>query len=248
MLHSFTRNHSDLSTDAGFQFEFYCDCCGNGFKSTFMQSSTYSKSKRTDAIGRGASAIGSFLGGKLGDLGWAIDRGTDIARDRLNDKSPQWRKEQEEAFDGAQAEVRPHFKKCPACQKWVCADCWNEEEGLCVECAPRESAYVAQARAKAMQRNIDDAAETATVWNGKIESRTTLCPSCGRPAGNGKFCANCGAALGLNKCANCGASVALGMKFCSECGSPMTRSTVCSSCGNENEPGTKFCGECGARL
>ena len=40
MLHSFTRNYNDLSTDAGFQFEFFCDCCGNGFKSTFVESKT----------------------------------------------------------------------------------------------------------------------------------------------------------------------------------------------------------------
>ena len=28
MLHSFTRNNSDLYTDAAFQFEFYCGNCG----------------------------------------------------------------------------------------------------------------------------------------------------------------------------------------------------------------------------
>lgn len=248
MLHSFTRNYEDLSTDAGFQFEYYCDCCGNGFKSTFVESKTYNKGKASEQLGRGASAIGSFLGGRLGDLGWAVERGGDLLRDRLSDQSPQWRKEQEAAFDQAQAEVRPHFRKCPACQKWVCPDCWNEEEGLCVECAPRQSAYVAQARSKAMQRNIDEAAESATVWSGKIESRTTICPKCGQPAGSGKFCGSCGAPLGLQKCHNCGADVALGLKFCPECGSPMRAKAICPNCGTENEPGTKFCGECGTKL
>jgi len=28
----FTRNNSDLSTDRGFQLEFQCDRCGNGYK------------------------------------------------------------------------------------------------------------------------------------------------------------------------------------------------------------------------
>ena len=32
----FTRNYSDLSTDRGFQFEFQCDRCGNGYKTTFQ--------------------------------------------------------------------------------------------------------------------------------------------------------------------------------------------------------------------
>ena len=37
MLHAFTRNYNDLSTESGFQFEFFCDCCGNGYKSTFWR-------------------------------------------------------------------------------------------------------------------------------------------------------------------------------------------------------------------
>jgi hypothetical protein len=248
MLHSFTRNHDDLSTDAGFQFEFFCDCCGNGFKSTFIESTTYKASKNTERLGRGASVLGNLFGGQLSELGWAIDRGSDLVRDQMSNQSPQWRKEQERAFDEAQAEVKPHFRKCTACQKWACVDCWNDEEGLCVECAPNESSYVAKARSKAMQRNIDEVADTATVWTGNLESRTTTCPKCGKPAGKGKFCHSCGAPLGLMKCPTCGSSVALGVKFCSECGSPMKTKSICPDCGTENEPGVKFCGECGKKL
>lgn len=248
MLHSFTRNHSDLSTEAGFQFEFFCDCCGNGFKSTFQESSTYHSKKKTDRISKGAGMLGGLFGGKLGNLGWAVERGADAIGSNLNDRSPQWRQEQEAAFDAAQEEVRPYFRKCPACSKWVCADCFNEDEGLCIDCAPRESAYVAQARNQAMRHNIDAAAENATVWQGKIETRTTVCPVCGKPAGTGKFCNNCGAPLSQNKCPNCGAVVPLGMKFCGECGSPMEFKKICPNCGAENPPGMKFCGECGTKL
>lgn len=248
MLHSFTRNHDDLSTDAGFQFEFHCDCCNNGFKSTFVESSTYKSGKRAENFGRGAGVLGSLFGGKMSSVGWALERGGNLMRDRMDDKSPQWRKEQERAFDDAQEEVRPHFQKCPACNKWVCSDCWNEEEGLCIECAPRESTYVAQARSKAMRRNIDEAAETATVWQGSIEKRTTICPSCGKPAGDGKFCNHCGSPLSLNKCPNCGAEVAQGLKFCGECGTKIAVKNNCPNCGAENPPGMKFCGECGTKL
>lgn len=248
MLHAFTRNFDDDSTEAGFQFTFYCDICGDGFKSSFIESSTYSRSERTRGLGRGASALGSLLGGRIGNLGSALEQGADFLGNRLDDRSPEWRKEHEAAFIKAQEEVKPHFRKCRSCQQWVCIDDYNEEEGLCVECAPRESTYVAKARAEAMKRNIDEAAEDATVWAGKIESRTTVCPQCGKPAGNGKFCNQCGAPLGLQKCANCGAEVALGMKFCSNCGSPMQTKAVCPGCGAENEPGTKFCGQCGTKL
>src|SRR5205809_13617 len=37
-LIQFTRNHSDHSTDKGYQFEFFCDRCGNGFMSEFKAS------------------------------------------------------------------------------------------------------------------------------------------------------------------------------------------------------------------
>lgn len=248
-LHSFTRNYNDLSTDAGFQYEFFCDCCGNGYKSTFVQSATYGRADRIDNIGRNAGIIGNLLGGKANDLGWAAERAADVLRGRVADATPEWRREQETTFDAAQEEVRPYFRRCPSCNKWVCADCWNNEEGLCTDCAPRESAYVARARNQAMRRNIDNAAENTTVWSGKLEERTTTCPQCGQPAGSGKFCNNCGAPLAQNKCPNCGAPVAPGLKFCGECGSPIKKATgKCPSCGFENAPGTKFCGECGTKL
>ena len=248
MLHSFTRNYNDLSSESGFQFEFFCDCCGNGYKSTFVESTTYGQRNKSERFGRMASGLGGLLGGKANDLGWALERGSDFINSKFSGDSPQWRKEQEEAFDKAQAEVRGQFKKCPACNSWVCNDCWNVDEGLCTNCAPREASYVAQARNRAMQRNIDEAAETATVWKGNIENRTTVCPKCGQPSGSGKFCNNCGAPLSLNICKNCGATVAKGLKFCGECGSPMQVSNKCPSCGFENEPGIKFCGECGTKL
>ena len=249
MLHSFTKNYDDLSTEAGFQYEFHCDNCGNGFKSTFKESTTYKSRKRTERFGNYAGFVGRLFGGVLGNLGSAIESGADMVRNRMEDRSPQWRREQEESFDAAQEEVKGQFTKCPSCNNWVCSDCWNEEEGLCIACAPRESTYVAKARNQAMRRNIDEQAETATVWHGKIESRTTICPHCGKPAGQGKFCNNCGQPLSLLKCPQCGAQLQQGTKFCSECGHPVGGGqAVCPKCGKENEPGTKFCGECGTKL
>ena len=249
MLHSFTKNYDDLSTEAGFQYEFHCDNCGNGFKSTFKESTTYKSRKRTERFGNNVGFVGRLFGGVLGNVGSAIESGADMVRNRMEDRSPQWRREQEESFDAAQEEVKGQFTKCPSCNNWVCSDCWNEEEGLCIACAPRESTYVAKARNQAMRRNIDEQAEVATVWHGKIESRTTICPHCGKPAGQGKFCNNCGKPLSLLKCPNCGAEVQQGTKFCSECGHPVGGGqAVCPKCGKENEPGTKFCGECGTKL
>src|ERR1700756_189738 len=61
-LIQFTRNHTDHSTDKGYQFEFFCDRCGNGFMSEFKAS----------AVGLAASALrtaGGLFGGLLGSAG-----------------------------------------------------------------------------------------------------------------------------------------------------------------------------------
>lgn len=60
MLNAFTRNYADNSTEAGFQFTFYCDICNDGFKSSFVESDTYKKGQLFRGIGRGASALGGM--------------------------------------------------------------------------------------------------------------------------------------------------------------------------------------------
>ena len=47
------------------------------------------------------------------------------------------------------------------------------------------------------------------------------------------------------KCVECGAEVASGAKFCSECGAKIIRKIFCSECGTELKPDQKFCSECG---
>ena len=65
-LIKFTRNYNDKSTDTGFQFEFYCDRCGNGFESTFQTSATGMLSQGLDTA---ASVLGRIFGGaaRLGE-------------------------------------------------------------------------------------------------------------------------------------------------------------------------------------
>ena len=55
----FTDNYTDLSSNRGYQFKFFCQKCGNGYMSTF----------RTNALGAAASAaqaISGLLGGIFG--------------------------------------------------------------------------------------------------------------------------------------------------------------------------------------
>jgi len=252
MLKSFTRNYENNSTEAGFQFTFYCDNCHDGYKSSFIESSTYKKKGLLRGLGQGASIAGSLLGGKVGNLGYNADRASNVLSERFDGRSPEWLKEHEQAFEHCQNEAKQHFHRCPNCNKYVCGHCFNEDEGMCVSCAPRQEVYVARARADAMRRNIDQAGQSATVWQGAIESRTTICPECGKPAGTGRFCNNCGGSMELNECPKCGAKNAQTVRFCNNCGqnlaAPSAASGKCPSCGYDNPPGIRFCGGCGAPM
>jgi len=255
-MQAFTRNYQDNSTDAGFEFTFYCDICNDGYKTSFLESATYKKRTGSRLLGQGLAVAGSLLGGRLGNLGYAAERGTDVLSQRFEGQPPEWQKEHEQAFAQGENEAQQHFHRCPNCHQYACDQCWNEDEGLCTKCAPRQEVAVAQARAEAMKRNIAEAGQNATVWQGAIESKTTICPVCGKPAGTGKFCNNCGASLALNVCPRCGAQNAQAVHFCNNCGFDLTSaaappappSGVCQACGMQNPPGTKFCGGCGKPL
>lgn len=215
---SFTRNYSDHSNDSGFQFEFFCDKCGNGHRSSFVRNN----------VGFAASmlkAAGSlFGGGALSQAGWGADHLKDALR------GPAW----DSAFKAAVEECRPMFRQCTLCGKWVCPEvCWNHERGLCEDCAPdlREHAPAIQAQA-AVEQAREKARETDQT-NGLDLSRPLAAPgvnNCGKcngplPSG-AKFCAGCGtpvpagASMGKKFCTGCGQTLPPGAKFCAGCGLP----------------------------
>jgi len=210
----FTDNYADNSTEAGFQFTFFCDCCREGFKSRFTEASTYKKQRFFKGLGDMIGVVSQLTGANIGGL----ERGADVIGERFRGMSPEWQKEHERVFEEAQAEVKGRFRRCPKCSKWFCPSCFNEQAGLCSGCAPRENVEVAAARAQKMAQDIKDKAAATPVYTGKIDERQTLCPKCAKPCGSGKFCTECGAPLGLPKCPACGAENQAGARFCSSCG------------------------------
>jgi len=217
-LQPFTRNCEDNSTDAGFQFTFFCDLCNDGYKTNFIESKTHKKAGFLRGLGQAISVGSQLLGSSTG---YSVERGADILSERFQGMTPEWHKEHDQAFQLAQNEAKEHFQHCPKCRKWVCETDWNEQEGLCVECSPRENVEVAAAKGQKMVQDIQEKAAATKVFTGEIESKQTLCPECGKPAGGGKFCNNCGASLTLIKCPKCGAKNQAGTSFCGECGNKL---------------------------
>ncbi len=218
-LKAFTSNYADNSTEAGFQFTFFCDICRDGYKTGFIESKTHKKGNLIKGLGA-AARLGAYALGKH-SIGYGIDRGSSVITERFRGMSPEWHKEHEAAFEIAQNEAKGHFTRCPKCMKWVCETDWNEQEGLCVLCAPRVNVEVAAAKAEKMVSDVKAKASRTQVFTGEIESKQTVCPRCGKPSGEGKFCNNCGANLSL---------------------------VICEKCGTESPAGTRFCGECGNRM
>lgn len=207
-LIQFTSNVTDHSTQQGYQFEFHCDKCGNGYMSAFQPS------KIGMAEGFLRAASGFFGGGTLGNMANAGDYLRDATRGQARDA----------ALAKAVEEAKPHFKQCSRCGKWVCPEnCWNAKRGMCEYCAPDLEEEAAAAQAQVAKNQVwDRAAQSDQTGgidvSGKV-ARSATCPHCGAHAEGSKFCPECGKPLrSKSECPGCHAHVDAGVKFCPECG------------------------------
>lgn len=203
----FTDNFDDLSNLEGYQFEFRCERCGNGYRSPFQPDM---KEK-----GRGLlRAAGSMFGGPLDRLSGAADSMT--WNRSTNSKA------KDKALADAVEAVRDKFRQCRGCGDWVCEPlCWNHDIGQCASCSPfvGEELSRAQAAAQVEQirekvKEVDWTADLDVTTRGKVQ-----CPKCSAKVDGGKFCPECGESLAKKGfCSECGAQMSAGAKFCAECG------------------------------
>jgi hypothetical protein len=208
----FTDNYQDRSSDDGYQFEFFCRRCGNGYSSTFQHSVTGFGGR---LLRLGGDVVGGAIGERASQIGWDAEFMRDTVRGSTRDK----------ALAKAVEEMKPYFHQCNRCGQWVCGQvCWNRERGLCVGCAPKLDQEIAGMQAAAQVNQLNQKIQ-AQDWTRDINYRdqgTGACPSCGQDSGGGKFCKNCGTGLAAAPsaskfCPHCG-TVLNGAKFCGECG------------------------------
>ena len=211
----FTDNYQDRSSRDGYQFEFFCERCGNGHASTFKHSVT----------GFGGKLLrmgGDLVGGEWGRR--ASQLGSDSMWMRDGNRGPAWDKALREAVD----EMRPHFGQCHRCGQWVCNDiCWNGERGVCTTCAPKLDQESAGMQAEAQRQQLRDRIQQQD-WTAGVQHThevTARCPSCSNDTGGGRYCQHCGTPLAAAPeaaaafCGQCGTRLAPGAMFCTGCGS-----------------------------
>jgi hypothetical protein len=205
-LIAFTSNHTDHSNDQGFQFEFHCDKCGNGYMTPFRAS-------KVGMLGGFLRALGALFGSSTLDR--AASAG-DAVRDNLRSQG------RDTAFAEAVAAGKGHFKQCSRCGKWVCPEnCWNARRGLCEDCAPDLEEETAAAQATAAREQVWEKARATDQTGGKdlSQEHTAACPHCGAKAAGGKFCGECGKPFRKKTaCPNCRANLDAGTTFCPSCG------------------------------
>jgi hypothetical protein len=212
-VQAFTRNYTDHSNDTGYQFEFHCDKCHNGYRSSFQAS----------ALGVGskiAKGLGSLFGGsKL----WGAGVAADYMKDGLRGSG--W----DDAFKKAIEEIKPRFHQCTRCGNWVCPEvCWNEARNLCEACAPDLAEEAAHHQAQIASQQIAGKMHKVDLVEGVDVKAQMLagCPHCqARLAPGAKFCASCGkpvaqTAAATKFCTGCGGQLQAGAKFCASCGTP----------------------------
>ena len=203
---AFTNNYTDHSNAQGYQFEFHCDKCRNGFRSSYAAN--------TLGLATGLlSAASDLFGGALGGAARAGEHMKDVLRGKAWDA----------AFSAAIAEIKPLFHQCARCGLWVCPEvCWNPKAAQCQACAPSLQQEAASAQAQAAKSQLLEKAMAADLTGGvdfNAPQAAGGCPHCGARAEGGKFCGSCGKSLsGKVCCRACKAELAPHTKFCGECG------------------------------
>jgi hypothetical protein len=185
------ENYRDISrkgmeTDAGFQFEFFCEHCARTWKSPF----------RPYRMGQIAGLLHRFAFYFGGDKGSASRAAYEMSEMR-SDKNFQ------DALRDAQQQAEGLFHRCPKCSKVACESCWDDRRGRCEPCTLRESggAGAVQAAAASATGALKCPNCQGAMGGGRfcaecgydMASTHKSCPTCGAMClRQTRFCTDCG--------------------------------------------------------
>jgi len=191
-------NYRDLSRPAsdlhaGFQFEFFCESCGDTWKTPFRP---YRAGQAAGIFRRLSYVLGEFYKvGAITDLvskvgrasGTSVEMGTNGPRNA--------------ALEEAQALAAQRYHRCGNCRTMVCDNCFDEGTHLCVKCRA-------------------SAAEAARYETAATAAAVVACPNCQTPSQGGRFCHECGFDMANThkSCPACGATMMRQARFCTDCG------------------------------
>lgn len=180
-------NYRDVSTSmsdvsAGFQFEFFCEKCGESSRSAFRP---YRKGQITGWLSRFAFMFYD-LNKASRATGAFAEAGASGAK--------------AEALAEAMAVAAPLYEKCPGCRKWVGRECWNSGSSSCRDCAARASLDAAPAAGAAAGGATCPNCQTPSAGGRfchecgfDMASTHKSCPACGVTLSRqARFCTDCG--------------------------------------------------------
>ena len=188
------RNYRDMSTSssdvsAGFQFEFYCEICGDTWRSDFKP---YRKGQITGWLTRFA-----FMFTDLHKVG----RATGTFADAGSNSAKQ------ENLAQSQALAAQRYQHCDGCRKWVCGDCWVNNANHCTECEAKARASSGGGYGSGYS-NGDAGHATMVCPNCQTPSQGgRFCHECGFDM-----------ASTHKSCPGCGATMPRQARFCTDCG------------------------------
>ncbi len=198
------KNYHDLSSStssdlkAGFQFEFFCECCNDTWRSPF---SSYRRGRLTGWLKRF-----DFVFVNLHRIGHASGAMADAGAVQAK----------ESALANARAQAAQRFHGCEACAKQVCDNCFRESTGQCRDCASK-----GRAGGTAKARNGYAADDEADAYADEPAAAAgPVCSNCQAPSEGGRFCHECGFDMASThkSCPGCGTTVSRQARFCPDCG------------------------------
>lgn len=182
-------NYRDLSTSssdvsAGFQFEFFCEACGETQRSAFQP---YRKGQITGWLSRFAFMF-SDLSKASRATGAFADAGAGGAK--------------AEALGEAVAALPSPYQHCSECRKWVGRECWDARADSCKACAGGAQAGTSAASQAAASQGGSACPNCQAPSQGgrfchecgfDMASTHKGCPGCGAmQLRQARFCTDCG--------------------------------------------------------